>query len=106
MPTATQNNRHIGTASALIVKGSWLGVATAAKTKMPSTMPRHHDRSRRYESTPMKLSSTTTSGNSNDMPKTSSIINAKPRYELTVMMAKTSFALTPRKNAKPLLKVM
>src|SRR6266576_6512722 len=53
----------------------------------------------------MKFSSTTTSGNSNEMPNTSNIMSANPRYDETVMMASTSCAFTPRKNANPLLSV-
>ena len=71
--TEPSNSRLIGIASMHMLIGSWLGVATAAKTKIRKIAIRCHLISRDAGSTPTRLSIDTSSGSSKAAPKTSSI---------------------------------
>ena len=59
----------MGTASRTWVIGSWAGVRKPARTRITTQAGRRHERSFRLGSTPIRLSASSTSGNSNATPK-------------------------------------
>ena len=70
---------QMGMAIAKNVKGSVLGVMTAAKKAIPTTIPRHIPRIRCAVRIPTRLRNTSTSGNRNDTPKASRVKVANDR---------------------------
>ena len=96
------NRISIGTPSISIENGSVDGVATAANTMVPITI---HGLARPIccpETTPARLSSTTNSGISIAMPKTSSIRIRKEKYLVKSIRLVTPFGVNEIRTESPL----
>ena len=89
----------------VIVNGSADGVAIAAKMKVPTMIQGRWVPSALPETTPARLSSTTNSGISKAIPKTSMVRLKNVRYSLKSTRLVTPSGLKPIRISRPLGRV-
>ena len=102
MTSEMKNSRTIGTAMKVIVNGSADGVATAAKTKMPTMIHGRCAPRLLPDTTPARLSITTKTGISKARPKTSRVRVKNWRYSLKSTRLVTPSGLSPISTSRPL----